>query len=82
MDFNIVRDVESPSKDVSVEVGRVVNNNLTGGLEAWYPSVEALPKWLYNKLATLLVFDPNDHPIPDVEGVGRRISTHTFWIYY
>ena len=50
-------------------------------VESWYPSVEALPKHLYEKLAVLLLCDPENPPTPDIEGVGRRISFNTFWIY-
>ena len=52
------------------------------GVEAEYDSVDDLPEWIARKLAVLSMIDPDDHPTPDVEGVGRRINRWVYWIYY
>jgi len=41
---------------------------------------EAVPKWLVERLSVLMLCDPTP-PTEPVEGVGRRIDEHTFWVY-
>jgi hypothetical protein len=45
-----------------------------------YNSVDELPAWMQRKLATLMIFDHNEVN-NEIEGLGRRISENTFWIY-
>lgn len=56
-------------------------------LENWYPELEKhynevgdLPKWVQEKLAVLMVLDP-DQANGEVTGIGRRISQRVFWVY-
>ena len=56
-------------------------------LENWYPELEKhyevigdLPKWVQEKLAVLMVLDP-DIPNGEITGIGRRISQRVFWVY-
>jgi hypothetical protein len=53
-----------------------VDNALDGS----YSGLEELPQWMQGKVALLMMtsFTP---PIPEVAGVGQRISEDTFWIY-
>jgi hypothetical protein len=43
-------------------------------------TTDKLPEWMKRKLATLMLFDP-DQRNEEVVGVGRRINDYTFWIY-
>jgi hypothetical protein len=44
-----------------------------------YDLDEPLPKWLEERLAVLMLCDPTP-PTVAVEGIGRRIDEHTFWV--
>ncbi len=48
--------------------------------EGLYDLDEPLPEWLEAGLAVLMLCDPTP-PTLAVEGIGRRIDEHTFWIY-
>lgn len=39
-----------------------------------------LPKYVQQRLAILMTCDPTP-PTFNVEGVGRRLDEHTFWIF-
>jgi hypothetical protein len=43
-------------------------------------TTDKLPEWMKRKLATLMLFNP-DQRNEEVVGVGRRINSYTFWIY-
>jgi hypothetical protein len=45
-----------------------------------YDSVDALPLWMQEKVA-LLMMTPLDKPTSEVEGVGRRIDDNVYWIF-
>lgn len=42
-----------------------------------YKSQEDLPAWVQDKLAVLLLLEPND----DCPSVGKRSSEYVFWIW-
>ena len=44
-----------------------------------YYEVNELPEWLAGRVAALCLCDPTP-PTPNIEGVGRRIDEHTFWV--
>ena len=48
-------------------------------LEGHYDSVDALPEWVRERLALLMMFDATP-PIPELVSVGRRISKYVFWV--
>lgn len=48
--------------------------------EGFYNSVDDLPKWVQERLAVLMITS-TETPTAEVEGVGRRISSSTFWVY-
>jgi hypothetical protein len=39
-----------------------------------------LPQWMQEKVA-LLMMTSTDPPTVPVEGIGKRISENTFWVY-
>jgi hypothetical protein len=45
-----------------------------------YDSVDDLPEWMQRKLAVLSSIDCSNLT-EELEGVGRRISGHVFWVY-
>jgi len=50
------------------------------GIEGHYDNANALPVWMQERLALLLMIEPVP-PISEVKGVGRRIDENVFWIY-
>lgn len=50
-------------------------------LDKHYAKVEDLPKWVQEKLAVLMVIDPEQVGGREVEKVGRRINKMIFWVY-
>ena len=49
-------------------------------LKSHYESVDELPKWVQDKLAVLMLLDP-DKVNEEIESVGRRISKDIFWVF-
>lgn len=49
-------------------------------LEGRYDDVDALPDWVKERLAVLMVLDYTP-PTGELQGVGRRISEKVFWVY-
>jgi len=49
-------------------------------IEGTYDDLDSLPKWMQERIALLsmLSYKP---PTVTVEGVGRRISKDTYWVY-
>lgn len=45
-----------------------------------YSSVDSLPEWMQRKLAVLMSIDHNREN-EELEGIGRRVSGHVFWVY-
>ena len=53
---------------------------LAKDVEDTYDSVDALPDWMQRKIATLMIFNP-ENVNEEIKGLGRRISKGTFWLY-
>lgn len=49
-------------------------------LNNFYESVDVLPKWVQDKLAVLMLLNPNVNN-NEVEKVGRRINESIFWVF-
>jgi len=49
--------------------------------EGDYDGVDALPNWVQERLAILMMVDHRIKPTPHVADVGRRISAGVFWVY-
>jgi len=45
-----------------------------------YDSVDDLPEWMQRKLAVLSTIDCSS-PTEELEGVGRRVADHVYWVY-
>jgi hypothetical protein len=48
--------------------------------EGHYSRPDDLPEWVKERLAVLMITSAIP-PTQEVEGVGRRISSHVFWVY-
>jgi len=53
---------------------------LDSDIEGLYSGLEELPQWMQEKVA-LLMMTSTDPPTVPVEGIGKRISENTFWVY-
>lgn len=53
---------------------------LAKDVEDTYDSVDDLPTWMQQKIAVLMIFDP-EKVNEEIAGIGRRISKGTFWLY-
>lgn len=49
-------------------------------LEGHYDQIDDLPNWVKERLAILNMIPPTT-PTQEVEGVGRRISGHVYWVF-
>lgn len=54
--------------------------DIDANLEGHYDSVDLLPNWVQERIALLNML-PATPPTSDVEGVGRRITSHVYWVY-
>jgi len=64
----------------AIEVTCIGINCVDSALEGMYSSVDDLPDWFIGRLAVLSICDA-DPPTLLIEGVGRRIDEHTYWVY-
>jgi hypothetical protein len=71
--------VSLDSKNCGVSVMYLGMDSVDDTMSGIYDSVEQLPHWMQERLATLsmLSYEP---PTEKVEGVGRRISKRTYWV--
>ena len=46
-----------------------------------YDGVDALPNWVQERLAILMMTDHRIKPTPHIADIGRRISESVFWVY-
>lgn len=53
---------------------------LDSELEGDYANPQALPEWVQERLAILMLTSP-DAPTEEVAGIGRRMSENIFWVY-
>ena len=64
----------------SIEVTCLGMNCIDSECEGLYDlEDDEIPEWLEEKLSVLMLCD-HTPPIGPVEGIGRRIDEHTFWI--
>jgi len=49
-------------------------------MEGDYPNPQALPAWVQERLA-ILMLTPSEPPTEEAAGVGRRMADTIFWVY-
>jgi hypothetical protein len=49
-------------------------------IEGQYSSADELPLWMQERLAVLMMMSL-ETPTVELVGVGRRISSHVYWVY-
>jgi hypothetical protein len=54
--------------------------SVDSAIDGHYDGVDDLPVWVQERLAVLMITD-HTPPTPEVEGVGRRISSNVYWVY-
>lgn len=68
-------------QDGSVDVMCFALPDIDGIREGNYDSVDALPNWVQERLAILMMIDHRIKPTPHIADVGRRISAGVYWVY-
>ena len=78
-DDNIYRVSIDPDTKL-VEMVSLGMFNVDPQLEGFYDDVDDLPVWAQEKLSVLMLCDAVP-PTQEIDGVGKRISTHVYWLY-
>lgn len=79
------------SRILRIEIGEKTTSVVTFGLsledgvldselEGDYPNPQALPEWVQERLAILVLTSP-EAPTEEVAGIGRRMAENIFWVY-
>lgn len=68
-------------QDGAVDVMCFALPDIDGIREGRYDGVDALPNWVQERLAILMMIDYRIKPTPHIADVGRRISAGVFWVY-
>jgi hypothetical protein len=55
-------------------------SSIDSGISGHYDCVDDLPEWVKERLAVLMITSGTP-PTQEVAGVGRRISSHVYWVY-
>jgi hypothetical protein len=87
MTINTVDDIPPQDKIYRVEITNDAVQVVCLGIDsvdsdanAYYDSMEDLPKWVKDKIYVLSMFKCGG-VMPIVGGVGRRISENVFWLF-
>lgn len=54
--------------------------SIDSGIDGHYDRPDDLPEWVKERLAVLMITSGTP-PTQEVAGVGRRISSHVYWVY-
>ena len=76
--------VEFNGQQVTVDTIKRGNPNtlsINTVMETQRMHMDELPLWMQKHLAVLSTFSTTP-PVPDIAGVGRRISEDVYWVYY
>lgn len=71
---------EKRGKNIVVSKYGIGVQQIDHDVVATYDSAEELPEWMQRKLAVLVTI-PFDIPTEELEGIGRRVSQHVYWVY-
>ena len=55
-------------------------SSIDSGINGHYDRTDDLPEWVKERLAVLMITSGTP-PTQEVVGVGRRISSHVYWVY-
>ena len=55
-------------------------SSIDSGINGHYDRSDDLPNWVKERLAVLMITSGTP-PTQEVAGVGRRISSHVYWVY-
>ena len=63
----------------TVQVSCIGINRVDSKLNSTYLTVEDLPQWVQERIALLMMTEPEWHK-QYVDGVGQRVEKYTFWV--
>jgi hypothetical protein len=66
--------------DSGVEILGFGIGSIDSLLNGHYDRTDDLPNWVKERLAVLMITSSTP-PTQEVAGVGRRISSHVYWVY-
>lgn len=55
-------------------------SRIDSDISGHYDQVDDLPNWVKERLAVLMITSSTP-PTQEVAGIGRRISSHVYWVY-
>ena len=55
-------------------------SSIDSGINGHYDRTDDLPEWVKERLAVLMITS-GIPPTQEVAGIGRRISSHVYWVY-
>lgn len=55
-------------------------SSVDSGIDGHYDKTDDLPNWVKERIAVLMITSGTP-PTQEVAGVGRRISSHVYWVY-
>jgi hypothetical protein len=55
-------------------------SSVDSGIDGHYDRTDDLPNWVKERIAVLMITS-GIPPTQEVVGVGRRISSHVYWVY-
>ena len=55
-------------------------SSVDSGIDGHYDRTDDLPNWVKERIAVLMITS-GIPPTQEVAGVGRRISSHVYWVY-
>jgi hypothetical protein len=80
MKDDVIRVEFRPERPWQIEVTAFGIDPSYFGLDQWYRTDDNMPKWIQDKLIKLQIMLPPPPP-HDIEGIGKRLGTHVFWVY-
>ena len=54
--------------------------SIDSNIDGHYDRADDLPNWVKERLAVLMILSSTP-PTSEVAGIGRRISSHVYWVY-
>lgn len=79
-DLTYILRVQEPTKSVFVKA--LGMNRVDAEVEGWYPSTEALPMWMQEKIVLLMMLRPQVVRPVKLEGVGECYEMENYGYIY
>jgi len=79
-DLTYILRIQEPTKSVFVKA--IGMNAVDAEVEGWYPSTEALPMWIQEKVVLLMMLHPQAVSPVKLEGVGECYEMENYGHIY